>query len=81
MRDTATGLAGHAANQGENRLGSHCRDWRNAGFVAKTKTEDKVLYNRKSGWGFVCICGSTVLSGKYEREMRLPGILASFVNL
>lgn len=41
MLDTATGLAGHAANQGENRLGSHCRDWRNAGLVAKTKPKIK----------------------------------------
>lgn len=69
MLDTATGLAGHAANQGEGRLGSRCRDWRDAGPVAKTRTEDKVLYNRKSRWGclhryafvdplFLVICGS-----------------------
>lgn len=62
MLDTATGLAGHAANQGENSLGSHCRDWRDAGLVAKTKPEDKVLYKRKIGRGCVRICGFTVLS-------------------
>lgn len=67
MLDTATGLAGHAANQGENRLGSHCRDWRDAGLVAKAETEDKVLYNRKSGWGCVRICGSTVFCDQWQR--------------